>query len=113
MSFSVLDDKIWVRNYQIIEGSMAEDEKKRQEKPISLVEIGPRFVLNLIRIFDGAFGGSTLYENPKFITPNNIRRMEKGKSIIKHQKREQSKMERTRKLENAKLKQDPLSSVFK
>ena len=30
----------------------------------SLVEIGPRFVLTPIRIFEGAFGGATVFSNP-------------------------------------------------
>lgn len=30
----------------------------------SLTEIGPRFVLTPIRIFEGAFGGATVYSNP-------------------------------------------------
>lgn len=30
----------------------------------SLIEIGPRFVLTPIRIFEGAFGGATVYSNP-------------------------------------------------
>uniref|UniRef100_A0A8C2IGI5 Ribosome biogenesis protein BRX1 homolog n=1 Tax=Cyprinus carpio TaxID=7962 RepID=A0A8C2IGI5_CYPCA len=40
------------------------------EEDVSLVEIGPRFVLNLIIIFQGSFGGPTLYENPHFLSPN-------------------------------------------
>ena len=31
---------------------------------MSLVEIGPRFVLTPIRIFEGAFSGATVYSNP-------------------------------------------------
>ena len=31
---------------------------------MSLVEIGPRFVLTPIRIFEGAFGGTTVFSNP-------------------------------------------------
>jgi len=31
---------------------------------MSLVEIGPRFVLTPIRIFEGAFGGTTVFANP-------------------------------------------------
>ena len=31
---------------------------------MSLVEIGPRFVLTPIRIFEGAFGGATVFSNP-------------------------------------------------
>ncbi|RMC16608.1 hypothetical protein DUI87_06545 [Hirundo rustica rustica] len=38
-TFSITDERIWFRNYQII------------EEDASLVEIGPRFVLNLIKIF--------------------------------------------------------------
>jgi ribosome biogenesis protein BRX1 len=80
ISFSILDNKIWFRNYQIIEkdpgkGSLAEVEegegKKRkskgskgEEEPPTLVEIGPRMVLTPIRIFEGSFGGATVYENP-------------------------------------------------
>jgi len=30
----------------------------------SLTEIGPRFVLTPIRIFEGAFGGATVFSNP-------------------------------------------------
>lgn len=30
----------------------------------SLVEIGPRFVLTPIRIFEGAFNGATVFSNP-------------------------------------------------
>lgn len=37
------------------------------------MEIGPRFVLNLIKIFQGSFGGPTLYENPNFKSPNLVR----------------------------------------
>ena len=34
---------------------------------------GPRFVLNLIRVFEGSFGGPTLYENPHYRSPNEVR----------------------------------------
>lgn len=43
------------------------------EEDASLVEIGPRFVLNLIKIFQGSFGGPTLYENPGFQSPNMVK----------------------------------------
>uniref|UniRef100_A0A8C6XYS8 Ribosome biogenesis protein BRX1 homolog n=1 Tax=Naja naja TaxID=35670 RepID=A0A8C6XYS8_NAJNA len=59
-TFSITDERIWFRNYQIIEDDGA------------LVEIGPRFVLNLIKIFQGSFGGQTLYENPHYQSPNMV-----------------------------------------
>ncbi len=66
MSFTFADGRIWVRNYQIVRKE--EDGKES----ISLVEIGPRFVLNIMRVFDGAFGGRTLYENSEFVSPNTV-----------------------------------------
>lgn len=75
MTFHVADEKIWVRNYQILD---AADGDKRAEaaaersgsEATSLVEVGPRFVLTPIRIFAGSFGGATLYTNPKYVSPN-------------------------------------------
>ena len=42
------------------------------EEDGSLVEVGPRFCLNLIRIFKGSVGGPTLYENPRYVSPNEV-----------------------------------------
>ncbi len=36
------------------------------------VQVGPRFCLNPVRIFDGSFGGRTLYENPEYVSPNAV-----------------------------------------
>ncbi|CAI7755134.1 unnamed protein product [Closterium sp. NIES-53] len=44
---------------------------------MSLVEVGPRFCLNPIRVFSGTFGGPTLNENPSYISPNKFRINEK------------------------------------
>ncbi|KAH3849176.1 ribosome biogenesis protein BRX1 homolog [Dreissena polymorpha] len=62
-TFSVTDNRIWFRNYQIL------------EEDGSLVEIGPRFVLNPIRIFEGSFGGPTLFTNPHYVSPNTHRQL--------------------------------------
>uniref|UniRef100_A0A3Q0KQP7 Ribosome biogenesis protein BRX1 homolog n=1 Tax=Schistosoma mansoni TaxID=6183 RepID=A0A3Q0KQP7_SCHMA len=43
------------------------------EESGALVEVGPRFSLNPIRIFSGSFCGAVLYSNPKYISPNLIR----------------------------------------
>lgn len=37
--------------------------------------IGPRFVLNPIRIFEGSFGGPTLFQNPHYVSPNDVSRI--------------------------------------
>lgn len=36
------------------------------------VQVGPRFCLNPIKIFAGSFGGPTLYENPFYVSPNQV-----------------------------------------
>jgi ribosome biogenesis protein BRX1 len=81
LTFSILDSRVWFRNYQVrrvvcllffrcfFHGSfvwqIVENEATgKGPSDISLVEIGPRFVLTPIRIFEGAFGGATVYSNP-------------------------------------------------
>jgi len=60
MCFYWLDRKIWFRHYQIAPETpeMADDPESQ-----TLTEIGPRFVLDPIRILSGSFGGPTLYAN--------------------------------------------------
>lgn len=78
-TFTIADNRVWFRNYQIIEEDAA------------MVEIGPRFVLNLIKIFQGSFGGPTLYENPHFQSPNMHRRLIKLASANKMRERQMVK----------------------
>jgi len=68
--FYILDNHIWFRNYQIVE--VADEDKKNKSKT-EIVEIGPRFALNLIRIFGGSFGGPTLFQNGDYVSPNEVR----------------------------------------
>ena len=67
LNFSIHDNRIWMRNYQIIlegENKVKEDKFKPE-----VVEIGPRIVLNLQRIQEGPFSGQAIYLNPgTFIT---------------------------------------------
>lgn len=68
-SFMIADNKIWFRNYQIADapGSVTDQQ---------LVEIGPRFVMDLVRIFAGSFSGSTIYQNTEYVSPNALRKEE-------------------------------------
>ncbi|XP_054289428.1 ribosome biogenesis protein BRX1 homolog [Macrosteles quadrilineatus] len=79
VAFSVLDNRIWFRNYQILTEDGA------------LAEIGPRFVLNPIKIFEKSFGGKTLWENPKYVTPKQYRRLLKQTASTKYVDRKQQK----------------------
>jgi ribosome biogenesis protein BRX1 len=108
MSFSIVDGKIWVRNYQILE--QAEDVKDRDESDISLVEIGPRFVLTPIIILEGSFGGPKIYENKQYVSPNFVRAQLKQQQAeearARHDAAEALKL---KKIENV-LAVDPLSN---
>ncbi|XP_024154955.1 ribosome biogenesis protein BRX1 homolog [Oryzias melastigma] len=101
-TFTIADNRIWFRNYQII------------EEDASLVEIGPRFVLNLIKIFQGSFGGPTLYENPGFQSPNLHRRQLRlaaaAKVREKQTLKEMQKEKRTAAKED--LEKDVTADVF-
>ncbi|KAF7304987.1 Ribosome biogenesis protein BRX1 [Mycena kentingensis (nom. inval.)] len=111
LTFSILDDKIWFRNFQILE----KDPLQPNGPPeTTLVEIGPRFVLTPIRIFEGAFNGATVYSNPEFISPTSVRsaiRREKGE---KYGNRKDTEEERVRRREANKRDEDELavSKVF-
>ena len=78
-SFSHINNKIYFRNFEVTE----------KNKEISLTEIGPRFVLTLIKVLDGVTNGETLYKNGKFLTPtqeNSAKMYEKRKEKDKMQK---------------------------
>ncbi|XP_075164534.1 ribosome biogenesis protein BRX1 homolog [Haematobia irritans] len=62
-TFTYLDRRIWFRNFQIL----SEDG--------GLAEIGPRFVMNPVKIFEGSFTGSTLWENPDYVSPAKQRQI--------------------------------------
>ena len=47
--------------------------KGKTEFDVSLVEIGPRFVLTPIVIQESSFGGPIIFENKEFVSPNQIR----------------------------------------
>merc|ERR1711988_1013446 len=61
------------------------------EETGSLAEIGPRMVLNPIKVFDGSFCGQTLWENADYVTPCAKRSMLKRLQAGKYQQRLASK----------------------
>ncbi|KAE8636533.1 hypothetical protein XENTR_v10003032 [Xenopus tropicalis] len=84
------------------------------EEDAALVEIGPRFVLNLIKIFKGSFGGPTLYENPHYQSPNMHRRMIRMATAAKVKEKQQVKeLQKMKKEEDRPvIPADPTESVF-
>ena len=69
-----VDGKIWIRVYEIREGEPTDKKSKDGSPEVSLVEIGPRFVLTPIVILEGSFGGPVIYENKEYVSPNQVRR---------------------------------------
>ncbi|CAG8884155.1 unnamed protein product [Penicillium nalgiovense] len=76
-----VDGKIWIRVYEIREseaGKKKDGDESTKPVPkgkdnsvpeVSLVEIGPRFVLTPIVILEGSFGGPVIYENKEYVSP--------------------------------------------
>jgi ribosome biogenesis protein BRX1 len=122
MSFSYVDGKIWLRNYQIneVEESNKMDQtdepgthgetRKNNAKPgtkdtdINLVEIGPRAVLIPICIQEGSFGGPIIYENREFVSPNQVRSDLRRNRAGRHNARAEKTVERLSKRENLGLR---------
>ena len=111
--------QIWVRNYQIMEEAATTAKEAHVQKKLtgqtqaaSLIEIGPRFVLNPIRIFRGSFGGQTLWQNDEFVNPNAIRALEKKKKGEEYVRRKGAERQRKRRKEAIVVPEDPLAHVF-
>lgn len=84
-----------------------------QSESSSLVEIGPRFVLNPIRIFRGSFGGQTLFQNPNFVAPNQVRALENRSKGHEYEERKRKEQERKDRQSQIVVPEDPLADVFR
>jgi ribosome biogenesis protein BRX1 len=77
LGFYLAEGKVWVRHYQILDATQSARERGKMaakgEEPSNLVEIGPRFVLEIVRVFAGSFRGATLWANPEYVSPNRLR----------------------------------------
>ncbi|KAJ2348954.1 Ribosome biogenesis protein brx1 [Coemansia erecta] len=111
-TFSVVDGRIWFRNFQIVEKDADTGASMQTNDKPTLVEIGPRFVLCPIRIFEGSFGGPTLYENPRYVSPNSVRAAIKTQKSAKYANRVADAQEREGRAEANPLPTDPLKDVF-
>jgi ribosome biogenesis protein BRX1 len=134
MGFTVADGRIWIRCYQIneeepgkpkvgvdgmvnsegvgetsagaAEGAVVKKSKNTdsRETNISLVEIGPRFVLTPIVIQESSFGGPIIYENKEFVSPNQVRSDIRQKKASRYGRRADETGERTAKRSELGLK---------
>ncbi|CAI5757193.1 unnamed protein product [Candida verbasci] len=113
MTFSIVDGKIWIRNYQInetLDTKEKDDDDDINVDELNLIEIGPRLVLTLITILEGSFGGPKIYENKQYVSPNFVRAQVKQKSAEQARARAEAALERKIKKRSQVLKADPLSN---
>ncbi|SCW00648.1 LAFE_0C08856g1_1 [Lachancea fermentati] len=113
MSFSIVDEKIWVRTYEISHSARNKDEYEEgevQEEEVSLVEIGPRFVMTPILILEGSFGGPKIYENKQYVSPNVVRAQLKQQAAEEARARSEAAVQRKLKKRDNVLAADPLSN---
>ncbi|XP_066145291.1 ribosome biogenesis protein BRX1 homolog isoform X2 [Euwallacea fornicatus] len=101
-TFTILDHRIWFRNFQILSEDGA------------VAEIGPRFVLNPVKIFSGSFGGAPLWENSHYMSPSKYRQQIQLEAKHKYVNRVQQKatMEATRPGGDS-YKLTPLEDIYK
>ncbi|KAH9050600.1 ribosome biogenesis protein BRX1 [Lactarius hengduanensis] len=129
LTFSILDSKIWFRNFQVrhdlifalneltlepwtlIVGQIVEKDPLQPNGPpeMSLIEIGPRFVLTPIRIFEGAFGGATVFANPEFVSPAQVRSIRRKARGDRYKERKLAQQERSSRQIERKREEDPLA----
>jgi ribosome biogenesis protein BRX1 len=117
INFGYADGKVWFRHYQIVD--KAADVKAAAkmlaagEQPTVLVEIGPRFVLDPVRVFSGSFGGATLWQNPDYMSPNAVRRDLALAKAGKYTSRILAETERKEREKTLVLPADPVADIFK
>ncbi|KAJ8601046.1 hypothetical protein CTAYLR_004498 [Chrysophaeum taylorii] len=93
LSFSMLDGKIWLRHYQ----TTSDDQ---------LVEIGPRFVLDPIRVLAGSFSGSTIYHVPT--EPKKRNKLHDDS----YERRQRTKLQRKEHKRNNQIPKTDLDGLF-
>ena len=79
----------------------------------NLTFVFDRYVLNIMKNFDGCFGGQVLYDNPKYISPVVNRRLVREKAAMKYNNRIQQKLSLdNRKTNGDTFNADPTDDVF-
>jgi ribosome biogenesis protein BRX1 len=116
MCFFWQDEHIWFRNYQIVQNADGTKKgAKNVEATTQMAEIGPRFVLEPIRIFSQSFGGPTVWKNTDYVTPAKVRQAERKLSSGSYANRvvgQQRAQEKYSKLSEG-LPEDEFANTFR
>ncbi|XP_035905850.1 ribosome biogenesis protein BRX1 homolog [Anopheles stephensi] len=101
ITFTYLDNRIWYRHFQIL----SEDG--------GLTEVGPRFVMNPIKIFSGSFGGDPIWENPVYQSPAKHRQMLRKAASEKYLQKTKKKVDHELNVPKDTHKLTPYGDIFK
>ncbi|XP_058831325.1 ribosome biogenesis protein BRX1 homolog [Topomyia yanbarensis] len=100
ISFTLLDNRIWYRHFQIL----SEDG--------GLAEVGPRFVMNPIKIFEGSFSGDPIWENPMYQSPAKHRQLLRKAAKDKYLNKQKQKIDQQINAPKNTHDFDPFAEVF-
>merc|ERR1719272_63199 len=91
-SFFYLDQRIWFRNFQLNFNLI--NNRKNKSKPI-LIEIGPRMVLQPLKMLSGSFSGRIFWTNKdKIISQKNQEITKKWREKIYQTKNQDEKIKK-------------------
>lgn len=109
MSFYYMDKKIWFRHYQI--SPETPQDLNDPERQVT-TEIGPRFVLDPIKILSGSFSGQTIYANPHYFSPTALRVQAKKLLASPYRQKLRNRAERKDRIKDNEESDDPLDEAF-
>mmetsp|Transcript_23806 Transcript_23806/g.68922 ORF Transcript_23806/g.68922 Transcript_23806/m.68922 type:complete len:355 (+) Transcript_23806:51-1115(+) len=109
LGFYWLDGKIWVRHYQISPDTPNDNNDPERQQ---LTEIGPRFVLDPIKMLAGSFSGQTIYANAHYMSPTALRVHAKRMLANPYIRKKEAKADREERIEATRLPEDPTDEVF-
>jgi ribosome biogenesis protein BRX1 len=112
IGFYVCDGRIWLRHYQIVDAAL-DDKTQNKDVESTVVEIGPRLAMTPIKCFASSFGGTTLWENASYISPNELRRVIRQREVAKVHGKAAQRTKRERHIAKNRIAKDPLASVFR
>lgn len=109
MGFYWIDNKVWVRHYQISPVSVDYLDNPEYQ---TLTEIGPRFVLEPVLILNGSFSGNVIYKNTSFLSPPQIMRNMRKASGEQARKAAIESLETKERKQVARIEPDHLDTMF-
>jgi ribosome biogenesis protein BRX1 len=70
-------------------------------------------VLDIIRVFQGSFGGPTIFQNSHYVSPNKVRHDISAAKGSKYKSRVDATSERTKRLKSNEMEPDEVDGVFR